>query len=106
MSVRWWILDDDGEAVGVTDVHVLFAWERTNSIKRLIGYDQITDACYVSTVLISAATRSNALPFETLVFGGEYDGHRWGWANRREAIEGHAAAVAVVKGFHIVKEAE
>lgn len=101
MSARWWILNEDGEAVGVTDMHAFFAWERAHSDKRLIGYDQITDHCHVSTVLLASATRSGALPFETLVFGGDFDGHRWRWAHRREAQTGHDAVVAAVaNGFN------
>jgi hypothetical protein len=37
------------------------------------------------------------LIFETMVFGGEYDGYQWRWATLEGAEAGHEQAVAFVK---------
>lgn len=96
MSLRWFILDENGEAVGLTDVHTVMRWERVNGHKRLIAYDQIQGAD-VSTVLLSHAQLANALPFETLIYGGPHDGQTWKWADRKAAEAGHARVVSALE---------
>lgn len=96
MTVYWNVLDDDGEVVSVTDLHVFFAWERTNHGQRLIGFDQIADDVHVSTILLASTNRPE-LPFETMVFGGAYNLDKWRWGSRKEADAGHQAIVAAVR---------
>ncbi len=36
--------------------------------------------------------------FETMIFGGKYDGQQWRYATKAEALAGHAAVVAEVFG--------
>lgn len=38
------------------------------------------------------------LIFETMIFGGTYDGYQWRWPTEEEAVEGHRQVVAWLKG--------
>ena len=104
MSMRWYVLDEQGEAAAVTDVHTFFAWERVHGLERQIAYDFV-EGTNVSTVLLAGATLPTTLPFETLLLGGRYDDRRWRWATRKEAEDGHRNIVAaLVLGLDPTKE--
>lgn len=92
MSIRWYVLDEYGEATAVTDVHALFGWERRHGSERLIGYDCVAGVD-VSTVLLASAMRPTSLPFETKVFGGQHDLKQWRWGSRKAAEDGHRGVV-------------
>jgi hypothetical protein len=71
-------------------------WSRLFDDERHIGEDRIGDVG-VSTVWIGLGFGDPPLIFETMIFGGALDGERWQYATEREARDGHARAVEMVR---------
>jgi hypothetical protein len=61
----------------------------------------IIDGVRVSTVFLGLDHRWSEGPpllFETMIFGGEHDQYQNRYSTWAEAVEGHAKALALVKG--------
>jgi hypothetical protein len=75
-------------------------WVSLFADERHVGQDTVGDV-WVSTLWFGLSHRSLGrgppLIFETMVSGGEYDGWTWRYATEREAREGHAATVELVR---------
>ena len=80
-------------------------WVRLFEDERHIGDDELGDV-RVSTVWIGLdhglGLSGPPLIFETMIFGGELDGHIWRYSSETEARAGHARAVGLV--LEMVKE--
>jgi hypothetical protein len=67
---------------------------------RRVAEDSIGDA-HVSTVLLMLDhdfMNDRPVIFETMIFGGKFDGWQWRYCTREEAVEGHREAVELVSG--------
>lgn len=75
-------------------------WTVLLADERHIGLDQVGDV-EVSTVYIGIdhghGLSERPLIFESMLFGGDYDGWAWRYATEREARAGHAHLVAAVQ---------
>lgn len=94
-----YVLDERGEPVPEPD---LMAWARwfEQFDNRRVDRTEIGDV-HVSTVFL--ATDHNWLEsgppilWETMIFGGDYDGHEWRWTTRAAAQAGHDRIVAALR---------
>lgn len=83
-------------------------WYENNPQERIVSKTKIKQT-EISTVYIGKSTLLNVdLPFETMVFGGEYDGEQKRYATFEEAMIGHQKMIEkidnkifdwVVQGF-------
>lgn len=99
MNARYYILDGD-ELVPAPDVREWGAWFEQNHLLRRVDATEIGDA-RVSTVFLGLDHSFGDGPpevFETMVFGGVLDQECVRYATKAEAIAGHAAMCARVKG--------
>jgi hypothetical protein len=75
-------------------------WARLFEDERHISEDRIGDVD-ISTVWMGLdhnfLANGPPLIFETMIFGGVLDGECWRYATEREAREGHARAVELVR---------
>jgi hypothetical protein len=73
-------------------------WARLFEDERHIGDDKIDDV-HVSTVYVGISLGLGPPPliFETMIFGGELEGHTWRYSSEREAREGHAHVLELVR---------
>jgi len=66
-----------------------------------VGETHIDGDCWVSTAFMRRINSFFGGPpklFETMVFGGEYDGYEWRYSTWAEAAEGHRRVVDLVMG--------
>lgn len=89
-----WILTDEGHAVPCTDITEWAKWFETAD--RQVAVTQIEDM-KVSTVFLgldySFGMGDKPLLFETMVFGGKYDGEQIRYATYEAAEYGHHVMV-------------
>jgi hypothetical protein len=93
-----YILDENHNPVQVTDWIVWGAWY--SNADRVVGlYDE--GGIRISTVFLGIDHglffSDKPILFETMIFGGEYDGEQRRYSTWKEAELGHAALVAIVK---------
>ena len=92
-----YVLDEQGEAVPCND---LMEWARwfENAEGRRVANDHVGDV-RVSTVFLGLDhSFGGAVPilWETMIFGGEHDGYQERYSSRRDAVAGHARALALI----------
>jgi hypothetical protein len=94
-----YILDDEGEPVAV-DLMTWAYWFGTIGQGRTVLRQWAARDAEVSTVFLSLDHNfmQNGPPvlWETLVFGGVFDGHMNRYTSRLDALTGHAAMLALV----------
>ena len=94
-------LGKDGKTPVLTRERDLTAWDQDRTVKR----DKITSPkgdISISTVFLVIDHSFGGGPpilFETMIFGGDHDGYQDRYATWEEAEEGHARALALVKGL-------
>ena len=93
MSMMY-ILDDNGNPVPEND---FVTWsDKFDISNRIIARDEVNDVL-ISTVFSgvdhSYVSGSDPVLFETIIFGGEYDGYQARYTTRENALKGHAEAV-------------
>jgi hypothetical protein len=97
---HFYLLDEDGEAVGTHDFLTWANWFNDSFPSRRIGYDEIGGST-VSTMFLALDHNFSAtgppLLWETMVFGGPEDGRCWRAASRTEALATHQEVVKRLK---------
>ena len=94
--LRLWVLDSDNKPVRARDV---IEWGQFLELRDrcTVGYTQINSRVYVSTVFLGIDHRhfgsGPPILFETMIFGGELDGHQWRYSSWDDAETGHQAVV-------------
>ena len=91
---EWFVLDADKNPVRVSMREGAMAFGDLKA--RIVEQTQLYGDVEVSTVFLGLNHRYGEGPplvFETLVFGGPYDGHMDRYSTWREAQAGHAAVV-------------
>lgn len=90
----------DKEPVPVDDVLEWAKWLETADSKRQVDFTVIDTGEEVSTVFIGLDYRflgdGPPLLFQTMVFGGDFDGEQWRYSTWDEAEAGHKRMVAMV----------
>ncbi len=97
-----YILDKDDNPVSEPDLIRWGRWMKNNS--RKIKRTEISKDVVVSTVFLGLDHNfSDGVPilFETLVFGGEYDGERYRYTTAEKARKDHVKMVRKIKGPHL-----
>lgn len=98
-------LDQDNNIVKCEDFDEFMVWRNTqprtheHQTSLHIGHTEIGDV-YVSTIFKGLGLSmpfTEPLLFETMIFGGPNDTHRFEYATYDEAITGHKSAVALVE---------
>jgi hypothetical protein len=96
----FYVLVGDDRRVVKADVLTWGRWFENAGINRWVGKDSVGDVD-ISTVCIGVEHRlfgkGPPLIFETMIFGGELDGHMWRYSTWDDAVTGHAMAVKKVK---------
>lgn len=94
MTDRFFILDDDGKVVPITDINEWGAWFGTHD--RVVKQTRVLGV-WVSTVFLGLNhnfyDNSEPLIFETMIFGGAEDQYQDRYSTREQAEEGHKRAV-------------
>jgi hypothetical protein len=94
-----YVLNESGEPVPEPD---LIAWGRWmgDGATRRVAMDWVGDV-RVSTVFLgldhSFVPGGAPVLWETMIFGGEHDGHTDRYTSQAEAIAGHASAVELAR---------
>jgi hypothetical protein len=94
-----YILDDNDNPIEVEDAVIWGKWFQENSAKRRVAYEVLTD-CNVSTVFLGldySFGEGTPMLFETMVFGGKFDGEVERYSTREEALAGHEEMVKKIK---------
>jgi hypothetical protein len=97
---RYWMLDDDGEPVAVDDVLVWGQWMQ--SADRHVLAEHV-GRVWVSTVFLGLDHNHGAagLPvlWETMIFGGVFDGYQLRYRSRLDSLHGHLGAVLLLEQY-------
>lgn len=97
-----WILGDDGEpqAVGVLE---WAEWFETQPRERIVLRDTVRRGIEVSTVFLGLDhdffMHGTPVLWESMIFGGPFDGHQDRYTSKLEALEGHADCVRLVEQY-------
>lgn len=94
----WYILDEKNKPVEA-NITEYVEWEKLNPTKRIIKQESIGDA-RVSTVFLGLDHSFDiGIPvlWETMIFGGEHDQYQARYTSYDDAVEGHEAALALIK---------
>ncbi len=98
MELVYWILNEKREPVKVADLQT---WGKFfESADRTVKQETI-DAVKISTVFLGIDHSCNDGPpvlFETMIFGGEHDGHQERCSTWKQAEQMHERACAMVRG--------
>lgn len=63
--------------------------------------ETFVEGVQVSTVWLGLPINDDGLGiWETMVFGGEFDGHQWKYATRQEAYDDHERIIREVRVMH------
>lgn len=100
-----WILSADGEPVPV-DVLTWARWFEQDP-DHVVLHDSVTPSVRVSTVFhgfdprvgLHGPTSTSPALWETMIFGGPFDGHQDRYTSKLEALEGHADCVRLVEQY-------
>lgn len=106
MKLDRYVLDENGEPRECPDLLEWARWVDANWVTgrkvALDVFEDVSGEVRVSTVFLAIdhnfVGKGPPLLFETMVFGGTYDGEQYRWATRSEALAGHATLVEAVKG--------
>lgn len=94
---KFYIEDENKKPIPVDDIRELARWFETND--KVVIKTKVKD-CEVSTVFLGLNHRivdaGKPLIYETLVFGGEFDGEMNLYSTRKEAKEGHKQMVKMI----------
>lgn len=102
-GIQHYILTSAGEPVPCDNILVWGIWMASADAdgERRIGRDTLPGDVTVSTIFLGIdRKRETGLPilFETLVMGGPHDGRQRRYCTRAEALAGHQAIVAELRG--------
>jgi hypothetical protein len=92
----YYALDEDGNPVPVQD---LDEWARSFRGNNMVDHTTLGKVS-VSTVFLGMNHQYGGGPpllFETMIFGGKYEGYQVRYSTRDEAIAGHRRAVEMVR---------
>ena len=98
---------EPGGIIRLAELFEWAAWYETSGLVpfteggRVVARDELPGGVSVSTVFLAMNYRHSPGPpvvFETMVFGGEYADYQRRYCTYQEAQQGHAAAVAMVRG--------
>lgn len=93
--------DPNAPPIPTTDPTEVWPKDRQRQLRqRQLLVTRFGDEVTVSTVFLGVDHGfDGATPvlWETMIFGGPYDGEQWRYASRGAAIDGHFAAVALVE---------
>lgn len=107
-SSRWFVLEK-GEPKQVADLLEWANWMEANSFSRHIADDTIGSA-RVSTVFLGLDHNlmgiGPPLLFETMVFGGAFDGEQVRYTTTQQAIDGHNATCVRVRNGSSTAQSE
>src|SRR5215510_2838158 len=85
----YFILDEQGEALRISDSMESFRWHQNNEDRRQIGLADLASGIQVSTVLTRHDQNVTGVgppkPFETMIFGGPYNEWKWHYSTRAAA---------------------
>ena len=93
----YYILNDKGHPVRVDDV---LKWASLfKETDRQIALDTVGDTTTVSTIFMGMDYLNSVVPllFETMIFGGEYDGYQRRSATKENALIEHEKALNLIK---------
>ncbi len=92
----YYILDDDGHPVKISNVLIWASFFQ--EADRLIAVDIVGDV-RISTVFLGMDYLNNVVPllFETMIFGGDYDGYFKRSPTKKDALIEHENALNLVK---------
>lgn len=92
---RYWILGEDGAPVECADLIEWARWwigrDPHVGDTHIVGDDAVA---HVSTIFLHSGP---APTWETMVIGGPMEGLERRYGSRQEALDGHAATVALVR---------
>ena len=94
-----YILDANGQPIECDDIHEWARWFEKDENRR-VALDEVGDV-RVSTIFLGLALSWGGEPpllWETMIFGGEHGEYQERYSTREAALEGHARALALVKG--------
>jgi hypothetical protein len=98
----YYILNEQGQTVATPDVLTWARWfEQAEAVKqRVVKQDHVGDVLVSTVFLALDHAFGGGLPilWETLVFGGPFDGEMARYVTRGEAEEGHDRMVRRVRG--------
>jgi len=95
-----WILDDDGEPQAVEDVLTWALWFETHD--RRVLRDAVRRGVAISTVFLAldhAWMGGPPVLWESMIFGGVFDGWQERYTSRLDALRGHARLIAMVETY-------
>lgn len=98
-----YILDTHKRPIAMSDVIEWAEWMGTHEHEHLLAEDLIGET-RVSTIFLGYACwptefhPDSPILWETMIFGGPYDRDQFRYMSHDEAMAGHAAAVALVRG--------
>lgn len=96
--MQCYILDQDLEPVPVSPLE-FGEWFEQNDEARRVALTEVGEA-KVSTVFLGIDHQfgdREPLLYETMIFGGKFDGNQWRTPTRAKAIDAHGFAVAVAQ---------
>lgn len=97
MGITNYVMDDRGNIRAESDIHKWAAWYETAD--RTIGKDTVGEV-RISTVFLGLDhSYGDGAPilFETMIFGGDFDGSQERYCTKAEAAIGHERWVAYIK---------
>jgi hypothetical protein len=96
----YWMLDDDGEPQAVEDVLVWTGWMETADRHVLAEH---VGRVWISTVFLGLDHNHYAagppVLWETMIFGGVFDGYQLRYSRRLDALQGHLGAVLLIEQY-------
>lgn len=105
-NCRWYILDENNNPVQAETL-VAARWfeDNANSAKRVVACTDVEPGVSLSTVFLAldhSFVPGKVLLYESLWFGGEFDGQMRRYSTREEALEGHNEMLAEYGNKEIV----
>lgn len=99
---EYYILDDDNNPVPAASIEAWSAWfeEASKSGRKVLRRTKVLDDCLVSTVFLGIDHGFGDGPpilFETMIFGGDFDGEQRRYSTATEALAFHDSLVALAK---------
>lgn len=99
MTIDKYILDEHGNPIVCDDLMKWAEWFENGTFRRLAR--DTVGTVKVSTVFLGLDHNFDMtgppILWETVIFGGQFDGQQWRYATRAQALEGHAKALLMVK---------
>jgi len=101
MRPDYYILGDDGEPVAVAAM-TWALWFETHHSDRVVLRTRPASHSQVSTVFLGldhAWSGGPPILWETMIFGGPFDGHQLRYTTRLDALTGHARTEELVEAY-------